>query len=355
MLTHLYFYINHRFWYYQPVSLYTSVFLKYGKISNKIPDTVQSGVKYQIKTIDNQAQFYPLQQLLNQNFRLHDNYQYLYNKNYLDWVLNSPIKSVSLQKYSNKKWNIGLFDQDDLIGFIHGKPITINLNNQEIFCFYVDFLCINKKYRGKHLAPVLISNMAKNGFLEEYQVFIFKKEIYPLPFKYINQYSYYLLDVSQYLYKQPDFTNIIPLQENNAHQCYQFYLNKIKNYQLKVDFSFEEFKHYFMGKHIFSFVRYDKSKIIGFISAFDSRFMIEKKKTCLQINCVLGNPNLLFEKIYLHAKKNNFQYIMINNMGKNQDLITKYNFKKISNCFIHFYNFHLYSSIGSQNIFFPIP
>jgi hypothetical protein len=355
VLTHIYFYFKHHFWYYQPVSLYTSIFLKYGKISESIPKTIDTPSNYFIQEIDNQQNFSQLQHLLNQNFRLHDNYQYHYNKQYLDWSLNTPIKSNSLQKYDTKKWNIGLYHQKDLIGFIHGKPITIKLDKQKVPCFYVDFLCIKKEYRGQHLAPVLISNMAKNGFLEEYQVFIFKKEIYPLPFRYINQYHYYLYALTNHLKSYKDLTNLQPLKENNLLHCYQFFINNSHHYQLNVDFSLQEFKHYFLNKNSYSFVEYSNNKIIGFISAFDSRFMIKKKKTCLQIQCYLGISNSLFKKICLIGIDNHFDYLMINNMGQHQELIDQYSFQKISNCYIHFYNFHINSTISCKNIFFPIP
>jgi hypothetical protein len=355
VLANIYIYFKHKFWYYQPVSLYTSIFLKYGKISDKIPKTIDTPPPYSIQSIDNNQKFPQLQYLLNQNFRLHDNYQYHYNKQYLDWCLNTPIQNKSLQKYDTKKWNIGLYHQKDLIGFIHGKPITINLDKQKIPCFYVDFLCIKKEYRGKHLAPVLISNMANNGFLEEYQVFIFKKEIYPLPFRYINQYNYYLYTLTNHINSDMDFSNIQPLQENNLLHCYQFFINNTQHYQLSVDFSLQEFKHYFVKKNGYSFVEYSNNKIISFISAFDSRFMIEKKKTCLQIQCYLGISNSLFEKICLIGVDNQFDYLMINNMGQHQELIDQYSFQKISNCYIHFYNFHINSTISCKNIFFPVP
>jgi len=355
IFAHIYFYFKHPFWYYQPVSLYTSIFFKYGQISKKIPKPIYLPNNYYIKKIDNQKHFSQLRYLLNQNFRLHDNYQYHYNKQYLDWSLNTPIKSNNLQKYHNQKWNIGLYYLKELVGFIHGKPITIIINKKKVPCFYVDFLCIKKEFRGKHLAPILISNMAKNGFIDEYQVFIFKKEIYPLPFRYINKYYYHLFDLKKYIRNNKSPSNIQTLNENNLQQCYQFFVNNTQHYQLSVDFSLLEFKHYFMNKNNYSFLEYSNHKIIGFISAFDSRFMIEKKKTCLQIQCYLGISNSLFDKICSIGIKNQFNYLMINNMGQHQELIDKFSFQKISNCYIHFYNFHIHSTISCKNIFFPIP
>ena len=58
---------------------------------------------------------------------------------------------------------------------------------------YVDYLCVDHEHRNKNVASMLISHMAS-----QYPggCFIFKKEIYPLPYRHLVSFGTFMLSLN---------------------------------------------------------------------------------------------------------------------------------------------------------------
>jgi len=63
------------------------------------------------------------------------------------------------------------------MGIITGKIINLNINNKSYKVLYVDFLCVNKKYRSKKYALYLINECFKYINKNNIDFAIFKKRI----------------------------------------------------------------------------------------------------------------------------------------------------------------------------------
>ena len=134
---------KHKFWDKQPVSRDT--LKKEGIISNNPKMKILLDNKMYFKNLDinNDNEFKIIYNFINSNFS--DNYNY--TKNFLKETLN----------YLGKVFNIGLYNNNEIIGFIHAKPIRLFIKNNILNMYYVDYLCVKKYYRGKNIPKMLIS------------------------------------------------------------------------------------------------------------------------------------------------------------------------------------------------------
>ena len=236
----IYLKIKHPFWFSQPVSQYTDLFKIEGIITENIPKPIKIK-NYDIEIIDtqNKKNIDNICNLLNNNYNIDDSYRFNYDEKYIRWTLNTPYKHYNIK--SDNKWSLGIYDQGKLISFINGKPIDLYINNKNLPCFYVDYLCIDKKYRKQNLAQSIITHMANNGFVDYFKLFIFKKELFPLPFKFISKYNYYIINRKE-INNTYDFLKKIDknIQEKDLIELYNFYTKYVINHKLYNKYHYQE-------------------------------------------------------------------------------------------------------------------
>ena len=95
--------------------------------------------------------------LLVQNYVEDDDamFRFDYSVDFLRWALLPPGYTP--------EWHIGVRagKQKRLFGIITGIPVGMVLNNQEVMCAEINFLCVHKDLRAKRLAPVLIKEITR--------------------------------------------------------------------------------------------------------------------------------------------------------------------------------------------------
>src|SRR3972149_9752034 len=135
-----YCYLNyHSFWNIQPVSR-KSLFYnnKEGIIvkSKNIDVDTSLEINYKWDIITDINKF---KSFLRKNYSKYE----LYDNNYLKWILNTPHNHITkIKNIDRNDFNISLLHFNKLIGTITGRPIILNINNNIVEGFYVDFLCI---------------------------------------------------------------------------------------------------------------------------------------------------------------------------------------------------------------------
>ena len=68
-----------------------------------------------------------------------------------------PMEETEFSRYSqfvplDKTYNLGLCDKKNFIGFISAKPINYKINDINYSGNYIDFLCLNPKFRNSDKA-----------------------------------------------------------------------------------------------------------------------------------------------------------------------------------------------------------
>src|SRR5699024_4582904 len=78
-----------------------------------------------------------------------------YSKEFLIWQLKSPD--------TLPEWNIGLYVDEQIIGFISAQKIQIRIKEEAPPTVIVNFLCLHKNHRNNRLAPMLITEIRKRA------------------------------------------------------------------------------------------------------------------------------------------------------------------------------------------------
>uniref|UniRef100_A0A6C0IY63 glycylpeptide N-tetradecanoyltransferase n=1 Tax=viral metagenome TaxID=1070528 RepID=A0A6C0IY63_9ZZZZ len=292
------------------------------------------------------------------NINLYNKYKFKFikvNQNTIDFI---DMHFSDYNKYNyrylynslNQKncYNIGLYLFNNLIGFIHAKPVQLLLDNKYLDVFYVDFLCVHKNYRNNNLAVYLISYLINQ--CNSQQIFIFKKDNNKLPFNYLNKTNYYYNFIEKYEKKKIK-KNIILLDNNNKdiiNKVYKF-INLLKKDFVCVNlYNIEYFmKNYYYNNSKNIFVEFNEyNQIISVFVTVNNYFVYEKKKLMtldienIYISSVNLNNTLLFDYLINYCQLEKIDIITCIDNMHNTFFIKKYNLLKSMNLYYHMYNYH---------------
>ena len=345
LLPYLYVKYRHPFWYSQPVAHYFNILLDRGYITNTIPKTNNN---VEIIDINSKELLISSIELLNTNYIpvIVKNLKYQLTLEYLNFTLNVPYKiPLSIKN----KLKIGIKKKNKLIGLITSRPINIQLYENRIPIFYVDYLCIDKEYRKQHLVQQLILEMANRGFVNEFKSFIFRKEMNPLPFSYIANYNTYILDLTT-IRKIPNSSWIklnSSTDDSIIEQCYRFYLLESKKFKLKQIYTIDEFQYYIVSNNFIEsyYLLTTSGEIDVLIVLFNNQYRLNNCKT-LELYLYLKRDkrkNLeILDKLLGNIEQ--YRYLYINDIGDNSDLINKYidEIEYSNKNYIHLYNYYDY-------------
>ena len=349
VISYSYYCYKHNFWSKQPVSNWFYFNIKDTIIANKLPNklNIPETLNMQTYKINNSKSLEKYHKFLQLHY---ENQLYACDLkfNYFKWTLNYPNE--------NNTEIITINKGKEIIGTIISKCINLIINNRSIKTSYVDYLCIDNKYRNKNIAPILISNMAEIGFKNS-NSFIFKKEDKQLPFRYITKYNYYYIDNIDLKISNYDFRNIEELNEKNLIDVFKFYNNFCKiNFNLYRLYSLEEFKYYFLENKLFNdcklYLYKEFNSVKGIISFYHLNLKNFENKVNYNIKFIFSNDDLilynLFDFFTTLLKRNST--IVLTDTGKQDTLISKYNFRKDIDCFLHMYNYHTMFPIDKKKV-----
>jgi len=302
----LYYRIYHKFWFYQPVDFPFSLETEEGKI----------------KTLD---------------------YVHKYNKNYIcePWKNSQEILGFlnkyfqpngELYKYSDYSimdsivYKITKKDSSrikEICGCISVKPIELYIYSKKQTIFYVDHLNVKESERGQGLATDLISFVVDR--IGD-QIYLFKKDIHPLPFKYFCKYQYYLVLNSRIGNILPNKINLETfLEKFSKKNNFKIFANPTK------DCIFLE-KDNQLAIIFYTNILDSQQNPIYEIAYCDSEYIGQ-----LSVNYI--QENFPRSKIILNSLAITEKYFEI---------------KKLSENFLYFYNFRI-SQINALDIFLTIP
>ena len=336
---------KHKFWSQQPVS--RNHVTKEGIISKnpKFNVILPENMFFKELDVQNHKDISNLHTFINNHYS--DTYQY--SKNFLSETLN--------YLDSSRCCNVALYKDNDIIGFIHNKPVVLSISNKIQEFYYTDFLCMHKNYRNNNLATFLISKMISRH--ENNVPFIFKKETKNLPFNFINKTSYYYLLLDNKNYRNNRIThNIQFMNANNIEKIYNFICTIETKAKIHQKLSFIEFKKLYSNSCKKVLVEFDKSGNIISVLIYITIYIKNSNKLDQSIDIehiYIDNSNYNYE-IVDHliniALNQNIIIISCLNQSYNKYFITKYDMKPSLDIYFHAYNYHINSKIDSFDMCF---
>ncbi|CCU56114.1 unknown similar to AMEV219 [Choristoneura rosaceana entomopoxvirus 'L'] len=162
------------------------------------------------------------------NYFLYKNYNYKFNIETIKWLLLNP--------FTNREYNIILYDDDKIIGTISGIKKSISIHKNIYDCIQVTFLCIDKEYRNKNLHYYLIDEIMKIAKKNNIIIALFNSNIKFNNVKYIKEYNTYLT------YGNNNF------KKKNEPFDYRLLNNKTQD--LFFTYTLEEYNYWFNNEHV---------------------------------------------------------------------------------------------------------
>jgi hypothetical protein len=257
-----------------------------------------------------------------------------------------------MKKYlsDNNVTNVVIYYNNNIIGFIHSRPLKILYDKKEKQLNYVEYLCVSENMRGCNIASILISSLIKRMNDIEYdigRIYLFKKdgkEHSFLPFissKYLclelkpfknNSKVHINTDCSLNYHEWKDTGNMYRLSRSmDENEWIDEML--IKN---KYMISINDKSYMIIGQS--SKLKHDNNK-----NVFDIEYIYNTKYN----NC--GNDlNLLIE----YLANNGYDYITINDIGNYKNIIPNISEWKDGNSFQYYLYNGECSLIKNKDIYF---
>lgn len=301
-----YYKIYHPFWYKQPVDFIFSLETDEGKIG-LLEDLHKYNPDF-ICTTWNQPQ--EILSFLNNHFQP-GGFVFNYNINHIDSCYFFKIINIQTK---------------EICGCISTKPISSVISNIKKTIWYVDHLVVKKKWNGKGLATDLISSIIDT--IGD-QIYLFKKDISPLPFKYFCKYKYFEV--------QNKSTNILPQELSDKTKIYQKIYQQIsRNKRISIqDISNKNL--IFLEKNNKLAIVYYTNMLCNNTPVYEIGYAETRELAQLSVNYILQK--------YPEAK------ILVNNLNNTDTLLeTKY----LSENYLYFYNYRIETQ-DPENIFLTIP
>jgi hypothetical protein len=233
-------------------------------------------------------------------------------------------------------------EENKIIGAITSRPLHVkintsicNNNNNEFDVYYVDYLCVNKSWRKKNIAPQLIQT---HEYIQSYEnrkicVSLFKREEELTGIIPLTLYKAYCFNMRKWV--KPEVLNhrisILTGDKQNMYYFYNF-INSLKNNQNFDILVYPELSNIIelvSTNNIYIKMLVIDGEIEGIYIFRKTCTFIEKDKEI--ISCIASINNSLSNDEFIHGFKvslwsilkehNNFKYLLMEDISDNKYII----------------------------------
>lgn len=210
-----------------------------------------------------------------------------YSKNFLKWAFCFP--------NAKRKWLVAVKATNGLlVALISGRPIR-TCDQTMVF---INFLCTHKKLRGKRLAPLLISELARLFILEDslyiglytsstkldqpmiktrnYSRCLNPRKLISIGFDVSPQFIHSFKDKDKITekYYKVNYDHSLTLEPlvsaDDLEACHELYKQQIKKYKIAPHYNLEEFKHWYYPREevVYTYVVKQEGQVRDFVSFY---------------------------------------------------------------------------------------
>lgn len=262
-------------------------------------------------------------------------------------------------------------EEKKIIGIISGRPIHITINNSKtnnisssFDAYYIDYLCVDKNYRKKGIAPQIIQTHYYNQshINKNICVSLFKREEELTGIVPLCVYSTYGFHVKKWT-KPTNLHSmyiLLEITEQNFHFLLDFIKLNNKNFDIIINSDISNIIELIKTKNIFIYTILLNNTIICAYFYRKSCIFIEKGLEVL--SCFASINNCDSDDIFIHgfkvsfwkiAEKNNFGFSAIESISNNNIIINNIILKThpliISPTAYFFYNF-AYTTFNPEKV-----
>jgi hypothetical protein len=294
--------------------------------------------------------------IISPNMKIMDNIELDKIIEFLNINFSSYLKlsNDNIKKYllDSKSTNITLYELNNIIGFIHSRPINIIYNNNENELNYVEYLCVNKKYRGCNIAAIMIASLINNMNMKKEdnnRLYLFKKDGLEHKFLPFIRSKYFCLDLKNVnnTKKKIEYNIDISLDYNEwNNKANEYKFARIMNEEEWNDEMIIRKKYKIKMNNKIYVIIGQKSKIKeDNTNVFDIEYIYETK----------DNKNVLNYNEWLeYLRECDFEYITVNDIADYMNILSVIGEWKSGNEFQYYLYNGVCPLIDKSDIYFTI-
>ena len=278
----------------------------------------------------------------------HFNQPIIYNYKYIDLSL------------GNKNIIRGLQLECELIGTITGKNNILSINNQLHHTYYVDYLTLNKKYRNKYYAPILISFIINNMKKKNIPIAYYRLDNTKHHFNHFYKSSYYYLNIKDIKINKLDVIHNDKLRyvlyrnnENTIKNLYNFFIKESSKFKIYEYIDLKTFQETINNDLLNTIIFYYENNIISFITFIDLNYKIDNKVHKVSSIYFFIYNNIGYIPYIINVLLNNInksnKYITLLNNYYNNSIVNYLNMIKSDDTYFYLYNYYLKSGYNFNN------
>ena len=371
--------IKHRFWAMQPVFHFYDIYYwvyNAGIIRHELPQknryTNFTNINTEIVSLDKENRSI-------KQFILFIQKNYLKNKDNIFF----PHRENIIPYFSGHKYpcfisyywekilledikNNGMIEDKKMIGVMSSRPLNVYLNKNHFFVYYVDYLCVDKAFRKKNIAPQIIQTHEYNSCHKNKEICIhlFKREDSLTGIIPLTLYKTYCFSMEHWTTPNllpPNFA-MVEADSQNIYYVWNFLKENMNKWKINILPDIANIIELIKTKNIFvNMILVDK-EIISVYFFKKVCTSLSKGKEIVSCFASVQSEDVSLAtfihgfKISLSSivKKNNFYYLCVENISDNYIIINQLLLKNkpsiVSDTAYFFYNF-AYETIPSKKVF----
>lgn len=357
----MYIKIKYKFWALQPVFHVYDIYywvVNVGIIRHELPEKNRYTNFKQIETLE----FNNVSSKLINDFTQLIRHNYLRNKDNIYSPKEENITPYFTSHFAKTFWSFywepniltdnktgELIEDKKLIGVITGRPLHVEFVNkgkeQTFDVNYIDFLCVDKQYRGKNIAPQLIqTHEYKQCHLNKnICVSLFKREEELTAIVPVTTYTTYCFNMHKWMQPQqmePQITLLVG-DKQNIYYLYTFIVNTKYKWDITVLPEMSNLMELVSTNNMYITMLVVKGEIEGAYIFRKTNTYISKDKPALSCICSIRGGNIslnqfisgfknslwTIKETHKEKEKENYAYLIIEDISDNWMLIDNISIK----------------------------
>jgi hypothetical protein len=267
--------------------------------------------------------------------------------NFSPYLMMSP-ESILFHLSNSSSTNISLLCNNNIIAFIHSRPITIHINDTLHNINYVEYLCVEPKYRKCNIASIMIASIINHMNElnpDNSRIYLFKKDG--------KQHSFMPFITSNYLCLElSEIKSSTNYQLETIENLYDLWYQQSQKHKFSIYISKDNWSQYMSIRQYFTISINNQSYcLIGQTS------ILKPNKKVFDIEYIVPIPidistNNSWSSFKSYMIKNDYMYITMNNISNHKSIINdKWS---IGNSFQYYLYNGVSPNIENINVFFTI-
>lgn len=241
------------------------------------------------------------------------------------------------------------YKKKNIVGILTGRPLEVNLNNNNFLTYYADYLCLDNNYRKNNISPELIYTHYYNQSHKEPTIItsLFKREHVLNSFVPLVEFNTYTFDINTWLtHSLHSSIKIIKITKENINLLHEYIKQSKKYFKCFITTSIGNLLELINTSNVLIYCTIINDIIYSayFLRDLCTRYSKKKSIECFASIKTCSNELFLhsFSNVIYYLKQN-YSILLMEEISDNyvivNNILLKYRYMSKIKAAFYFYNF----------------